>query len=143
MFGPLARREDRSMIQRTGMLRWLLPGVCVVALGCGADESAVTKAEMDAVQASVQMNSEHGLADTTKYLRYEGGWLADGKGGKMRVVRCVLTQGPAAQKFDLLYKMDKSKAGTHAVDQAVNPAGDNWQTAEKIPWQSQKPKDVD
>jgi hypothetical protein len=120
----------------------LLPVVCLGGAGCGADESAVSRTEMDAIQASVQMNSEHGLAETTKFVRYEGGWLTDAKGGKMRVVRCILTQGTKSQEFDLLYKIEKSKDGVHAVDQAVNPAGDKWREVGKIPWQSQQPKDA-
>lgn len=115
--------------------------LCLAGAGCGKDENEVTKAEKIAVQASVEMNSEHGVADTTNFVSYEGAWLDDGKGGKMRVVRCVLTQGKPPQQFDLLFKIEKSQGRDHAMDQAVNPAGENWRTADKIPWQSQKPKD--
>ncbi len=125
-----------------GAVGWLfLLPVCLCGLGCGKDENEVTKSEKTAVQSSVEMNSDHGLADTTSFLRYEGGWLTDAKGGKIRVVRCVLTQGKPPQQFDLLFKIEKSQGRDHAMDQAVNPAGENWRTADKIPWQSQKPKE--
>ena len=67
--------------------------------------------------------------------------LTDAKGGKLRVVRCILTQGDPPTQFDLLFKLDKAQGNDHAIDQAVNPAGNNWKAADKIPWQSLKPKD--
>jgi hypothetical protein len=130
------------MIRLTGLLpRLLVLAACLSGVGCGKDENEVTKAEKIAVQSSVEMNSADGVADTTSYLRYEGGWLTDSKGGKLRVIRCVLTQGKPPQQFDLLFKVEKSQGRDHAIDQAVNPAGENWRTADKIPWVSQKPKD--
>jgi hypothetical protein len=119
----------------------LAASVCLVGIGCGKDDSEVTKGEKKAVESSVQMNSAEGLANTTSFNRYEGAWLTDTKGGKMRVVRCILTQGTPPSEFDLLFKIEKTQGTDHAVDQAVNPAGSNWKTAEKIPWQSLKPKD--
>src|ERR1700691_4519814 len=125
----------------TARVPWLFVlAICLGGVGCGKDENEVTKAEKTAVQPSVEMNSDHGLADTTKFLRHEGGWVTDAKGGKMRVVRCILTQGQPPQQFDLLFKIEKAQGKDHAIDQAENKAGDNWQSS-KISWQSQKPKD--
>lgn len=130
------------MMRLTGPLPWLLVlTVCLGGVGCGKDESEVTKAEKVAVESRFQFNSEPGLAETTRFLRYEGGWLTDAKSGKIRVIRCILTQGDPPQQHDLLYKIEKSQGRDHAMDQAVNPAGDNWRTADKIPWVSQKQKE--
>src|SRR5947209_3184154 len=115
-----------------GVVPLVVMAMCLLGAGCGSSDGDVTKGEKTAVQASVEMNSEHGLADTTKFVSYEGGWLADAKGGKMRVVRCVLTQGKPPAQFDLLFKIEKTQGKDHAVDQAVNPAGENWKTADKI-----------
>lgn len=107
---------------------WLGLVLACSLTGCGGDPDGVTPHEKSLIKTADALNSEADAAKGRQYTVWQGAWLTDDKGEKMRVVRVVSVEVDGSSP-DTLYKIVD-----HDIKaSAANKAGDAWKTS-PIQW---------
>jgi len=115
---------------------WLSLVLACALPGCGGDADGVSNHEKNLIKTADALTSEAEESKGRTYTLWQGAWLTDAKGEKMRVVRVVKTEIDGSSP-DILYRI----ADHDILETAANKAGDNWKTT-PIQWGTAAPDEM-